>query len=126
MNAKEMLAIVASAVHELDAEHRPQWADYRAEETGKDPIGCQICFPGDGSWPCVTRMVADDLRALLLPGNVEPEEPDKDPLLDNICHARRYNGQDTFYGDHDPHLFTYGPHGRYTGSCVGWPRKTPT
>jgi hypothetical protein len=117
MNEKEMLAIVASAVAEIDADHGPEWADHRAEAMGKEPIGCRICFPGDGSWPCVAKMAADELRVLLEP---------KEPLMDNVCHARRYNGQDTFYGDHDPHLFTYGPHGRYTGSCVGWPRKTPT
>lgn len=26
---------------------------------------CAVCGPADGSWPCVTRMVADDLRAAL-------------------------------------------------------------
>lgn len=28
---------------------------------------CAVCGPADGSWPCVTRMVADDLRAALDP-----------------------------------------------------------
>lgn len=27
--------------------------------------GCRICWPRDGSWPCVAQTVADDLRSLL-------------------------------------------------------------
>ena len=53
---------VAAAVAELDAVHDPMWASHRSEELGEKPIGCALCFPGDGSWPCTTRMVADDLR----------------------------------------------------------------
>lgn len=31
-----------------------------------DPLPwCRICQTADGSWPCTTRMVADDLQALL-------------------------------------------------------------
>lgn len=56
---------VHQAVTELDAEHAPTWTSADGKAAGKEPIGCQVCFPGDGSWPCVTRMVADDLRRLL-------------------------------------------------------------
>lgn len=49
---------VAQAIAELDAEHRPDWS-----LLGKS--GCIICWPKDGGWPCVTRQVADDLRAAL-------------------------------------------------------------
>lgn len=59
---------VAEAVKELDSEHGPAWASTQALEAGKEPIGCRICFPSDGSWPCITRMIADDLRALLREG----------------------------------------------------------
>lgn len=33
----------------------------------KDPVvpWCRICGAADGSWPCITRMVADDLNAAL-------------------------------------------------------------
>lgn len=56
--------IVRQCVEELDAEHQPEWASPEAKAKGKDPIGCVMCFPSDGSWPCVTRMITDDLRAL--------------------------------------------------------------
>lgn len=46
---------VSTAIGELDVEHRPEWA-------GGKPIGCVICSPGDGSWPCTSRLIADDLR----------------------------------------------------------------
>lgn len=59
------LAVVRQAVAELDAEHSPSWASAVAQKAGKEPIGCIICYPSDGSWPCVSRMIADDLRLLL-------------------------------------------------------------
>lgn len=46
---------VAQAIAELDAEH------YAEEEDGG--TNCVVCW--DGSWPCVVRQVADDLRAAL-------------------------------------------------------------
>lgn len=51
--------IIAQAVSELDAEHGPEG------NPGKEPWGCRICFPGDGDWPCVSKMIADDLRAAI-------------------------------------------------------------
>lgn len=48
------------AVAELDADHSPL-----VVQDGKKAIGCVLCFPGDGSWPCTARMIADDLRAAL-------------------------------------------------------------
>lgn len=62
---ERLRAVIGQAVAELDAEHRPTWASPTAEAAGKEPVGCVICFPADGSWPCVSRMVADDLRACL-------------------------------------------------------------
>jgi len=58
-------AAVTQAVRELDEEHAPTWVSDLAKDAGKDPIGCRMCFPSDGSWPCITRMIANDLRALL-------------------------------------------------------------
>jgi len=61
--------IIEAAILELDAEHRPQWvkeggAGYTEvpREDGLDPVGCVMCYPQDGDWPCVTRMITDDLR----------------------------------------------------------------
>lgn len=47
--------VVAQAVAALDAEHRPD-----PELKGRG--GCVMCWPKDGSWPCLTRMIADELR----------------------------------------------------------------
>lgn len=48
-------ALVA-VLAELDAEHRPE---------PDRPWGCVMCWPRDGSWPCVTRLIADELRAIV-------------------------------------------------------------
>lgn len=37
------------------------------------------------------------------------------------CRADRWHGEPHFEGRHRAHLFTYGPHGVYTGSCTGFP-----
>ncbi len=47
---------------ELREEHVPQWLTPEMEARGKDPIGCVMCWPQDGSWPCTTILTleADD------------------------------------------------------------------
>lgn len=47
---------------ELRGEHVPQWSTPEMEARGKDPIGCVMCWPQDGSWPCTTILTleADD------------------------------------------------------------------
>jgi hypothetical protein len=63
---------IRSAIAELNAEHRPQWVagDNNYGYTDKprdgfDPVGCVICYPQDGSWPCTSALVVDDLISLL-------------------------------------------------------------
>ena len=46
---------ILKAVVELDAEH---YEDRQIK-------GCAMCWPKDGSWPCVSRLIADDLRAVV-------------------------------------------------------------
>lgn len=62
--AERLLRLPRSAlvqvVAELDAEHRP---DSPANVGPRG--GCVMCWPKDGSWPCVTRMVADELRGIV-------------------------------------------------------------
>ena len=57
---------VEEAIKQFDAEHRPMWSGpngYTEDPiAGKNPIGCRICFPNDGSWPCITREIVNDLR----------------------------------------------------------------
>lgn len=63
---------IEAAVAELDSEHRPY--DPRTN-TAVSPglhrtdakLGCVICWPSDGFWPCPTRMLADELRSLVAP-----------------------------------------------------------
>ena len=59
MDAETRSALV-TAVAELDAEHRP---DLRIPLLPRG--GCVMCWPKDGSWPCVTRLIADELRAIV-------------------------------------------------------------
>lgn len=53
------------ALDELTVEHRPMWSAVgRAgftldEQPGYKPVGCCMCFPADGSWPCATRLIVD-------------------------------------------------------------------
>jgi len=56
---------VTTALANLDDEHQPQWSSDEAAAKGKAPIGCTRCWPGDGRWPCSSRLIADDLRAAL-------------------------------------------------------------
>ena len=49
--ARGMLAALLA----LDAEH----------VMAADVSGCQLCWPGDGHWPCVSRMEIDELLDLL-------------------------------------------------------------
>ena len=36
------------------------------------------------------------------------------------CRAERWNGHPIIEGPHSGHLFHYGPHDMYTGSCAGY------
>jgi hypothetical protein len=56
---------VRLAINDLDLEHRPTWASEAAESAGKEPVGCAMCWPRDGHWPCISRQVCDDLRHAL-------------------------------------------------------------
>jgi hypothetical protein len=61
----DLRCAVAVAIADLELEHEPIWSNDRARKRGKDPIGCSICWPRDGSWPCISRMIADDLTRAL-------------------------------------------------------------
>lgn len=68
-NAK-LRATMAKVVEELDAAHVPMWIAStggftRESVEGKQPVGCMECYPQDGSWPCISRMLADDLLIAL-------------------------------------------------------------
>jgi hypothetical protein len=56
LSAPPTVLAVTKAVAELDAEHYP---DLELKGRG----GCVMCWPKDGSWPCTTRLIADELRA---------------------------------------------------------------
>ena len=51
-------AVIVKAVAEIRSEHRPM----PATEVGRSG-GCVICWPKDGSWPCTTALVADEMEA---------------------------------------------------------------
>lgn len=75
-------SVVTDALWELDAAHRVDGATR--------PL-CVTCGAADGSWPCVSRMVADDLRALLRDagnGSLTPC-PDCVGIVDNVRPSQR-------------------------------------
>lgn len=65
MSNDQLREAVVQAIRELDLEHRPLWFSDDAKAAGKVPIGCGVCWPHDGHWPCTTHMIADDLRRVL-------------------------------------------------------------
>lgn len=56
---------LAMGVQELRAEHVPQWSTPEMEAKGRDPIGCLVCWPQDGHWPCASKRVADEMATVL-------------------------------------------------------------
>jgi hypothetical protein len=74
MTGPSLRDAVLNAVADLADEHQPQWASDEMKARGKDPLGCVICWPKDGGWPCSTAMVVDDLRAALS-GSSEQASP---------------------------------------------------
>lgn len=55
---EKLVEAITTAITQLDAEHYP-------DPGLKGKGGCVMCWPKDGSWPCVSRMVADELRETL-------------------------------------------------------------
>lgn len=59
---EEFFQVLDRELLELESEHRPQWSTPEAKALGKDPIGCMICWPSDGSWPCISKMCVEEIR----------------------------------------------------------------
>lgn len=72
---RELYIRLDDEVAELFAEHRPQWVakgsyGYTEEpQDGFDPVGCVICYPQDGDWPCTSFIIAEAIKALIPPEN---------------------------------------------------------
>ena len=62
---KGLKGAVEQAIRELRADHYPIWSSVEAVKADKDPIGCGMCFPHDGSWPCTSSLIADELAAAI-------------------------------------------------------------
>lgn len=63
--APDLVETVQETLNEIFATHTPLWYSAVAKAAGKAPIGCMACYPADGDWPCVAKMVADDLEHAL-------------------------------------------------------------
>lgn len=57
---KRLITAVGDAITDLRDEHRPMRYDDKPV-TDENAVGCAACYPGDSSWPCASRMVADEL-----------------------------------------------------------------
>lgn len=53
---------IDSVLINIDSDHQPEWSSAEVKAAGKRPWCCQWCGPQDGSWPCVHRMVLDELK----------------------------------------------------------------
>ena len=69
----EQWATICEEVHELRMEHRPEWASEAMRAKGKEPIGCVVCYPADGSWPCSSRLSVDAISVVLDRANVQTD-----------------------------------------------------
>ena len=66
--ARQLREAVMEAATELGLTHEPEWASPAAKEKGLNPVWCAICGSADGSWPCTSQMVLDDLLAAVAEG----------------------------------------------------------
>lgn len=55
----------ADEIERLRAAIEEALGDLSGHQKNPGVMWCRICGADDGSWPCVTRMVADDLTAAL-------------------------------------------------------------
>ena len=56
----DRLRAVLTKIRDL---HQPMWVSEEAKAAGKKPWVCCWCGTADGSWPCDTRLVADEALA---------------------------------------------------------------
>ena len=59
--SRDRIAELEAAIGEIDAEHQPDWATPKAKAQGKPPWVCLMCGTADGSWPCVTQAIVDEV-----------------------------------------------------------------
>ena len=65
--AVDLLDALDAQVSELLADHQPEWANEEAKAAGKEPWVCGTCGVADGSWPCTSLLIAEDMHRLLHP-----------------------------------------------------------
>jgi hypothetical protein len=104
---RQLRQAVMEAATELGLAHEPEWASPAAKEKGLNPVWCAICGAADGSWPCTSRMVLDDLLAVVAEG---AEDRAKFPGL----HDRPDTGKECHY------LAVTMPHGGLFCNKCGW------
>lgn len=62
-DAAEEIERLRAALTDIRDLHQPMWVSEEAKAAGKKPWVCCWCGTADGSWPCDTRLVADEALA---------------------------------------------------------------
>lgn len=70
---------IHAEVDALDAEHVST-----TMIDGPGSRGCCVCYPGDGSWPCVSRMAIDAIYDVLQYGNLHPLNADDEATIEAV------------------------------------------
>lgn len=53
---------IDNLLDEIDNFHQPEWYSEESRLKGDNPLYCRTCGAQEGSWPCVHRMVLNELK----------------------------------------------------------------
>lgn len=59
---EKLASAIDNLLEEIDSFHQPEWYSEESRLNGDDPLYCRTCGAQDGSWPCVHRIVLNELK----------------------------------------------------------------
>ena len=59
---ERLRAGIDALLREIDGDHRPEWYSFEEQWSGKEPWRCELCGLFESGWPCVYRVVLDELK----------------------------------------------------------------
>jgi hypothetical protein len=60
--AADEIERLRAALTEIASLHVPEWVSEAAKAAGKKPWTCETCGVEDGSWPCSTMLIIEELQ----------------------------------------------------------------